>query len=105
MNTITGGIISFAVFTIFFIYGSLKLTHLIDKYNPQISEIEEKSYYDQTDKLSLSDINFKFAVAVEGYIDKELKIDPRYVKFMARIVTVREAKNYETILPFDYCTK
>ncbi len=33
--------------------------------------------------LSLSDINFNFAVAVEGYIDKELKIDPRYVKFMA----------------------
>ncbi len=105
MNTITGGIISFAVFSIFLIYGSLKMTHLISKYNPQISEIKEQNFYDMSTKLDLSAINFNIAFAVEGYIDKELKIDPRYVKFMARILTKREGIESEKVIPFDFCTK
>ena len=34
VKTATGGIISFIVFVVFFVYGTLKLTHLINKYNP-----------------------------------------------------------------------
>ena len=32
--TVTGGLLSFFVGVVFFIYGSLKLSHLLDKYNP-----------------------------------------------------------------------
>ena len=34
VKTATGGVISFIVFVVFFVYGTLKLTHLINKYNP-----------------------------------------------------------------------
>ena len=56
-------------------------------------------------KLNLNDINFNIAFTVEGYIDKELKNDHRYVKFMARILTKREGVESYTVIPFDYCTK
>lgn len=66
---------SFFVFIVFFIYGTLKLTHLIDKYNPQISEIKETNFYDMYTRLDLTQINFNVAFAVESYIDGQLKND------------------------------
>ena len=39
--TVTGGLVSFGVGIIFFIYATLKLSHLMDKYNPNISEVKE----------------------------------------------------------------
>ena len=87
VKTATGGIISFIVFVVFFIYGTLKLTHLINKYNPQISEIKETNFYDMYTRLDLDAINFNVAFAVEGYIDGQLKNDHRYVKYMTRILT------------------
>ena len=75
VNTATGGIMSFFVFIVFFIYGTLKLTHLIDKYNPQISEIKETNFYDMYTRLDLTQINFNVAFAVESYIDGQLKND------------------------------
>ena len=39
--TVTGGLLSLVVGIVFFIYATLKLSHLLDKYNPNISEVKE----------------------------------------------------------------
>ena len=66
-------------------YASLKLSHLLSKQNPMISEILERNFFDYQTKLDLTEIGFKMAFSVEGYLDSELKDDPRYVKYIVRI--------------------
>ena len=39
--TVTGGVLMSLVAFVFFIYASLKLSHMLDKYNPNISEVKE----------------------------------------------------------------
>ena len=85
--TVTGGLLSFFVGVVFFIYGSLKLSHLMDKYNPNISEVKEQNFYNSDTRLNLHDIGFRFAFSVEGYVDQMMRDDHRYVKYMVRIGT------------------
>ena len=85
--TITGGLLSFLVGIIFFIYATLKLSHLLDKYNPNISEVKEQNIYDSSVRLNLDDIGFRIAFAVEGYLDEKLRDDHRYIKYLARVLT------------------
>ena len=55
-------------------------------------------------RLDLTEAKFNIAFAIEGYIDGQLKNDPRYVKYMARIFTKTNGVDGETIVPFDFCT-
>ena len=85
--TVTGGLLSFAVGIVFFIYATLKLSHLLDKYNPNISEVKELNFYDSSERLNLNDIGFRIAFAVEGYLDGKLRDDHKYIKYLARVLT------------------
>ena len=57
--TKTGGVISLCVLMTCMSYGAVKLSHVIDKHNPFISEITEKNFYDAEVKLDLNAIKFK----------------------------------------------
>ena len=85
--SVTGGLLSFFVGVVFFIYGSLKFSHLMDKYNPNISEVKEQNFYNSDTRLNLHDIGFRFAFSVEGNVDQLMRDDHRYVKYMVRIST------------------
>lgn len=102
--TVSGGLLSLFVGVVFFIYGSLKLSHLLDKYNPSISEIKEFNFYDSSEHLVLDDFGFRIAFAVEGYLESKLRNDHRYVKYMARVVTKTAGVSSETIIPHRLCT-
>ena len=67
--TVSGGLLSFLVGIVFLIYGSLKLSHLIDNHNPSIAEIKEFNFYDSSQRLVLDDFGFKIAFAVENYYE------------------------------------
>ena len=69
VRTVTGGILSFFVGVIFVIYGSLKFSHLMEKYNPSISEVIKQNFYNSDTRLNPHDIGFRLAFAVEGYVD------------------------------------
>ena len=43
------------------------------------------------------------AFGVDGYLDGELKDDPRYVKYFVRVVGKSEGKDYDKVLPFHKC--
>ena len=46
----------------------------------------------------------RFAFGIEGFLDKELKNDPRYVKSFARMYGRKDGKNYEKFIDFHVCT-
>ena len=47
----------------------------------------------------------RFAFGIEGFLDKELKNDERYVKWIVRTWTkVGEDEKVERLLPFHRCT-
>ena len=47
----------------------------------------------------------RFAWTIEGYSDKELKNDPRYVKFLMRMSGRHDGKSHETILDYHICSE
>ena len=60
---------------------------------------------DKNDPIDLNAINFKVAFAFEGYNDKELKDDPRFVKWIFRVFYKKEDVDHEIILPHHKCTE
>jgi len=103
--TKTGGCLSLVVLMVFLTYGVIKLQHLMDKHNPFISEVTEKNRFDYNTRLNLNEINFKMAFSVEGYLDNQVRDDPRYVKYIVRIYGKKNDVEYQELIPFHKCTK
>ena len=105
VNTVQGGWLSCFLGVIMLIYATIKLTQLVNQHNPNISQFTDRSFYDYTEKVSLTQANFKFAFSVEGYFDQEMKDSSKYVKYIVRARGNREGKKYEKILPYHKCTE
>ena len=105
VHTMTGGIFTFIVVIITLTYGSMKLLHLVNRHNPNVSEATQLDFYNFEEVLSLKEIDFKFAFSVEGYHDREVKDDPRYVKYLVRTYGRKDGKEMENILPYHKCTE
>ena len=90
VHTLQGGLMTCAILIVISIYASIKLIQLFDKHNPNVSQIHEKDVHDMNDRISLNDINFRFAFSFEGYHSREMKNDPRYVKYLVRIFGIHE---------------
>ena len=78
--------------------------HLDSKNNPNIGSFTKEDAFDFDDVLDLHDHDFKIAFAVEGFRSKDLKINPKFVKWVFRIYGKKEGKEYEQILPYHRCT-
>ena len=63
----------------------------------------ELDFYNFEEVLSLKEINFKIAFSVEGYVEREVKDDPRYVKYLVRTFGKKDGKEFEQILPYHKC--
>ena len=55
------------------------------------------------EKINLRDKGKNFAFGIEGFQDKELKDDPRYVKMLIRLLKVTDGVRSETIIPHRKC--
>ena len=86
-------------------YSGMKLEMLVSRKNPKISVYTEEFKLSSEDVLNLKDKKLRFAWTIEGFIDKKLKNDPRYVKILMRIVGRRQGKINETILDYHICTE
>ena len=51
VNTVLGGIVSSAVILITLLFAGLKMVQLVNKNNPVMSEIEQKTHYGPLDKV------------------------------------------------------
>ena len=53
--------------------------------------------------MNVRDADMRFAFGVEGWLDRELKDDQRYVKMLVRQFGRLDGKKYERILPHRKC--
>ena len=105
VHTLAGGVLTFIIIVVVLIYSTIKMMHLFDRHNPQISQVLQRSVYDFNERLSFNEIKFRIAFSVEGYISRERKDDPKYVKYLVRIFGKTKGKEYEKIIPFHDCTE
>ena len=54
--------------------------------------------------MNFKDKGVRFAFGIEGFLDKTLKDDPRYVKTLVRFWGNKDGESYERIFPFHKCT-
>ena len=80
VSTVFGGLITVILIIIMLLYGGIKLKHLVDRANPNVSTFVKEFNLTSEDTLKLKESDMRFAWTFEGFTDKELKNDPRYVK-------------------------
>lgn len=86
------------------LYAALKGGKLMNRDNPNVSSFLERGAITTREKVNINDVNMQFAFGVEGFIDKKMKDDIRYVKGLARIRGSLNGEAYEHILPYHRCT-
>ena len=86
VSSVLGSILSAILLLIVLFYGANKFTFLLERRNPTISSYAERGAVTKNDKINLRDENLRFAFGIEGFLDNELKADPRYVKWYVRAV-------------------
>ena len=71
--------------------------------NPYLSSFLKQSVFKSDNVLNFRDNNIRFAFAIEGHLDKELKDDSRFVKGFARLWGFKEGKAYQKLFPYRRC--
>ena len=94
VKTVFGGVLSVLVITLTLMYSTMKFIDLMERKNPQLIEQELSEYFETSSVVNLNDINFRMAFTVEGFLDKERKDDPRYIKYMVVLRGREDGNNY-----------
>ena len=104
VSSVFGGILTIAMLIVMLLYAGIKLIMLVNRENPTVSTFKEEFVLSSEDKLNLKNANMRFAWTWEGYSDKKLRNDPRYVKQMVRLSGRSNGKLIETMLDYHLCT-
>lgn len=78
---------------------------LLDKHNPDISQVQEKSFYGDDEIVNLTLKKFRFAFSIESFLKGSRRDDPHYVKYLVRAHGKKDGLDFETILPHYECTE
>ena len=104
VNTVAGGILSSIITLIVLSYSIGKLVDLHTRNNPIITDSMIPDYFGPFDDVEMG--NFRVAISVRGYYDKQLKNDPKYIKWIARIRNFEQGGNeVETPVLLHQCTE
>ena len=87
------------------LYAVVKFIQLESRENPNITEYMETFKTDSESPINLNSLNGRIAFSFEGYRDKNIKDDPRFVKWIFRIYGRKDGKEYEHLLPYHKCTQ
>ena len=87
VTTRIGGVVTVIIAFLVFLYASLKFTHLTTRYNPQMSsyfsDLEDDEVLDMAEEM-----DFMIAFSIEDFHKpRQLKNDPKYVKWIFRMYT------------------
>ena len=86
-----GAFASLLVYLIVAVYGLMKFIHLQSRHNPNISTFLEQSALDsESSRMKFTDQPIRIAFGLEGYLDRESKYDPRYVKIFSRLFYTKD---------------
>ena len=93
------------ILQVFVTYASYKFQHMLQKHNPTIIETEFPNAFDDKAMIKLNDINFRFAFSIVGFYDRELKDDPKFVRWIARHYGEKNGEHFENMIGLHKCTK
>ena len=103
--SISGTIVSIFIIVTLVIYTTIKFIQLESRANPNISSyIEEGVIFGRESEINFADSNFMLAWTIEGYIDRETKLDSRYVKGFARLYNRKNGVYSETLVDYHECS-
>ena len=105
VKSLAGGCLTISIMTLVFTYAVIKGIHLAQGSNPIMSEVMIPGYHSPTDMINLNEINFRMAFTIEGYLERKRKVDPKYVKLLARLYGEKEGKYFQRMLDYHECTE
>ena len=76
---------------------------MVERDNPNVSEVYELDFYNYDEVVRLRDIDFHIAFSVESYFDRSMKDNPKYVKYLVRTYGRKNGVEFEHILPTHKC--
>ena len=92
------------IYLIASVYGLSKFIQMMQKHNPDVSSfLEQEVLTHEKAKINFRDKNFRVAFGFEGFLDKELKDDERFVKTFVRMVYKKNGVQNETMIPHRRC--
>ena len=98
-----GAFMSVQIALIVILYGMTKFIQLTSRHNPNVSSWVEQGAVTSEIVFDFKKEGFNIAFGAEGYLDKEIKDDERYVKFFTRLVRHLDGEELETIIPNRRC--
>jgi len=105
VRTYTGGCLSLIIMYIAFLFATLKMDHLLSKYNPSVNDYVEMEALDEDDIWYGSEHDdFFMAFSIVDYVSGEVKNDPRFVKWMAQHVHTTDGEWSFREIPIRVCT-
>ena len=86
VKSVVGGLLTLTIIAVVLYYASNTLIDVFERKNPIISTNNIKDYYDEKDELDLDEANFRFAIGAKEFYSNKSLIDPKYVKWVAKII-------------------
>ena len=102
--SVTGGVSTAIIIVVMLTFALTKLDQLLKRDNPNVSTFTEELALGSSDVINLKDTGIRFAWSIEGYSDKKIKDDPRFVKTYVRLSGRRQGESQETMLDYHRCT-
>ena len=62
--------------------------------NPHVSSFIKQGIFDSDNVTNFREKGIRFAFGIEGFFDKEMKDDTRYIKSFARFYGYKNGENY-----------
>ena len=106
-KTKTGGLMSFFVMSLTFLFAVHKLQHLLERKNPLISTFDQEIEPSEENSFSLNTDGFMIAFGIDRYQNggNDYKNDERYVRWFARINTQKlNGEDEVKYLPVRKCS-
>ena len=100
----SGGLLSFFVFYVTFLFSITKLKQLVERRNPTVNTYVDSDALTEDDRFDVGAEGFMIAVALEGFYSG-IKSDSKYIRWMAEIHTAQDDQYYKKLLPLHECTE
>ena len=66
-------------------FASFKFIHLINRVNPNVSQVIQRNFYSEKDIFDTKKEKWRIAFTLEEYLKNEMKTDERYIKMFVRV--------------------
>ena len=103
VKTFAGAFVSLAIMGITVMFALLKLQFMLMRKQPEVNEFVEPEFFSPSDSYKLHEEDFMMAISMENYLKGE-RMDPRYIQFVATLISKNEESFLERYVPMKPCT-